>query len=206
MSANLSSSGPDSTTDLALEYLQPELLPNEQLLWHGRPVQGVRFHLSHLIGFLFGLVMLALAIYFAAQAFALIPLADDTRGMQDIIAARLGCGFMTLLFFLFALFCLGGHLWLNARLRRNLFYGATNERILLLREGWSGSRSFTSLRLRDVPHFSLTTHADGTGTLMFGARPVNAPQGQAGISPSFYLIPDARSVYNLIRTAQRGIA
>jgi len=76
------------------------------------------------------------------------------------------------------------------------------------------SRSIRSLELRNLPELTLTERGDGSGAIVFGGGAYGnyalfgqALQGWPGagrnLPPSFDLIPSAKSVYDLIRAAQR---
>jgi hypothetical protein len=187
----------------ALEKLQAELFPGEKLLWHGRPVQGIRYQRSDMWAAIFGVPFLGFALFLTLLVFGIIPMPHDWLVNNNLWLTKCNCVFGTVTLLPVGLYLLGGGLWLDSRLRRQLFFGVTNERILILRESRHKSQSLTSLRLRDVPHLTLRVSQDGTGSLYFALRPTGA-QGDGGLyGICFRLIPEVRKVYTLIRSIQR---
>jgi hypothetical protein len=90
------------------------------------------------------------------------------------------------------------------------WYALTNERIIIS----SGlfSRTVNSLPLKTLGEISLAEKPDFSGTITFGSARM-APSWMTGISwpgtgrytpPAFQLIDNARSVYDSIRSAQKG--
>jgi hypothetical protein len=188
----------------SLEKLQPELFPGEKLMWHGRPVQGfLRIQQSDIWGLFFGALFLCVSVFLLLSAFNLIPVPDFWKEGGSAREARFACVIWSIILFPIALYWLGGSRWLDARARRHLFYGVTNERILVLRDQLRNSQVLTSLRIQDVPHLSIQVDANGTGHLIFAARAANAPNQPLAYGVNFRLIPDVRKVYTLIRSIQR---
>ena len=195
-----------STDAVSFEKLQSELFPGEKLLWHGRPLQGMHFERSDIGGYVIGILLLGTVVVLSLLIFEFLPVPDQWKEGASALEPKVACAFWSVALLPIALYCLGGGKWLDARFRSKLFYGVTNERILILREQRRNSQALTSLRLRDVPHLSLIVNQDGTGSLIFAPRPVSAPNQSAAYGINFRLIPEVRKVYTLIRSIQRDPA
>ena len=191
----------------SLEKLQPELFPSEKLLWHGRPVQGfLPLRQSDFWGFFFGTLLLGAVLFLILQIFDLIPIPGWWQKGISTQEAKIACVIWSVILLPVALYWLGGSQWLDARARRHLFYGVTNERILVLRDQQRNSQALTSLRIQDVPHLSIQVDGDGTGYLIFALHPTKAPNQPLAYGVNFRLIPEVRKVYTLIRSIQREAA
>jgi hypothetical protein len=98
----------------------------------------------------------------------------------------------------------------DAKQRASTILGVTNQRILII----SGlvSRKIKSMNLRTLSDISLDERSNGQGTISFGPTSpfawwtggMNWPGMPS--APSFESIPNARSVYEIIREAQRNAA
>ena len=190
--------------DRALEKLQPELFPDEKLLWHGRPIQGIHFQRSDILGLVVGLPFLVVAIFLILQFLGCIPIPQAWLTDSTVFEAKFAIGVLMVLFLALSLFLLGGGQWLNARDRRRLIYGITTQRILILRKRLFGVESLTSLRIDEVSHMSLRVDANGNGFLNFSGLPIAGQAATSSFLTMFYLIPDVRNVYALIRSIQKA--
>jgi hypothetical protein len=117
-------------------------------------------------------------------------------------------------FVLVGLYLIFGRFFTDARARATIFYGVTNDRIIIA-SGKHGKR-VQSLSLSTLGDISLDERADGSGTITFaasanplarfgnfGAMPGVGTNRQA--PPSFEMIPQAKKVYEMIRSAQRRL-
>lgn len=115
-------------------------------------------------------------------------------------------------FVLIGLYLIFGRFFIDARTRATTFYGVTNDRIIIT-SGKHGKR-VQSLSLSTLGDISLDERADGSGTISFAAAA--NPLGRWGnfgtwpgmnanrqAPPSFEMIPQAKKVYEMIRSAQR---
>ena len=109
------------------------------------------------------------------------------------------------------LYLIFGRFFYEARLREKTCYAVTNERILIVAGIFR--RETKSLPLRTLSEISFSDRPDGEGTITFGPAGFmpNILRGSRGwpganrtASPSFELIPDAKSVYSTIRAAQKA--
>lgn len=112
-------------------------------------------------------------------------------------------------FFLMGMYLTVGRFFIDVSTRAKTYYGVTNERIIII----SGlfSRKVKSLNLRTLTDVSMDQKQNGTGTITFGPmNPAAAwggmtwwPGGSAMMTPAFEMIPEVKSVYDVIRDAQR---
>jgi len=102
-----------------------------------------------------------------------------------------------------------GRFFFEARQRANTYYAVTAERVLIV----SGifSRTVKSLNLRTLSDISLSEKASGEGTITFGPQNPfatsfggNWPGASQQLGPRFDLIANAKSVYQIIQSAQRA--
>jgi len=191
---------------LALEKLQPELFPEEKLLWSGRPVQGLRFRRSDFAGYAVATFLLAVILVLILITFDWVPTPESWKDGSTTLQAKISCVLWSIILLPVVIYWLGGGQWLDAYMRSCLFYGVTNERILILRDTRRNHQSLISLRIHDVPHLSLIIDQDGTGSLSFVPRAPNAQNHPPALAVCFRLISEVRKVYALIRSIQRESA
>jgi hypothetical protein len=182
---------------LSHEFLpfQNELRGNEVLLWSGRPRQGLVFRASDLFLVPFGLVWAGFVFFWELAA----------------LAGGVGCfGIWGIPFVLVGIYMTVGRFVVDSYIRRNTYYGLTNERVIVA----SGLlRSETkSLNLRTASDITMSQRANGVGTITFGAVQVHAkmyqgmhwPGAMYQMPPMFDLIPDVRRVYEMILEIQKA--
>jgi hypothetical protein len=109
----------------------------------------------------------------------------------------------------FGLYVTFGRFLVYALLRRKIYYGVTNERVLIKSEIFR--RRVRSLNLRTLVEVTQTERRDGRGTISFGGvhwdwRGSGADFWAPGTSNlrAFERIPDARQVYERLRAGQRS--
>ena len=113
-------------------------------------------------------------------------------------------------FVLVGLYLIIGRFIVEAKQRERTYYGVTNERVLIV-SGLFG-RKVKSLSLRNLADVSLGEGAGGEGSISFGGGApfgswfvgIGWPGMEAYVGPRFDLIPNAKSVHNIIRDAQRS--
>jgi hypothetical protein len=177
------------------EEIRRELSPGEQVLWAGRPRQGIVFRGSDLLAIPFSLLWCGFAIFW-----------------EHGVVTSNAPAFFTLWgipFVLIGLYMVAGRFFFEAQQRARTFYAVTPERILIVAGVFS--RTVKSLSLGTLSDVTLTERRSGEGEITFG--PQNAfpsffgNSGWPGAqrqSPRFDLVPNAKSVYEKIRGAQRG--
>ena len=172
-----------------------ELAPDERLLWPGKPRQGLVLRASDAVMVPFSLLWGGFAIFWEAMALTMAFSGEEPTPMPvAIILPLFGVPFVVV-----GLYLIFGRFFVDARIRARTFYGATDQRIIIV----SGlfSRKVKSLNLRTLTDVSLTEKSDGTGTITFGpSHPfawcfggMHRP-GTPQAPPSFEMIPDARTV------------
>ena len=170
--------------------LQQELDAGEQVLWSGRALPGLRIESGSLVQSAFGLVFFGISV---ASLFA--------AGKESTIFPVLWTSLLVLAGFYYVV----GHFFWNAICRRYTEYAVTNQRVIV-RSGIM-SETTQSIEYRKIRTLTLTEKSDGSGTIQFGeANAVSAGEGITSNATKMEAVPDARSVYNIIRKAsQRSI-
>lgn len=128
------------------------LLGNEDFLWAGKPKEGLMFRKSDWLAIPVSLVFLGMALrpYWDARG----------RTMNPVEMAALAI-FATL-----GIYLLVGRFFVDAYVRRDMVYGLTSHRALII--GGFFSRKVLSIDLRTLQQMALTQRRDGLGTITFG--------------------------------------
>ena len=178
------------------QALRAELAPGERLLWSGQPRQGIALRPADTFMIPFSLMWGGFAIFWEYSVV--------TGGSPDFMKL------WGIPFVIMGLYLIVGRFFADARLRARTYYGLTDQRALIV----SGlfSRNVRSVELRTVQEINLRESGDRTGSIIFGAPPFGASMatpswpGMSGrLAPAFDMIPDARSVYNQVRSAQSSL-
>jgi len=176
--------------------LASHLTAGERLLWSGRPRQGVLLRPSDAFFIPFSLLWGGFVIFWEYSVLSM--------GKAPLFFALWGIPFVVI-----GLYFIAGRFLVDARQRVNAVYGVTNQRIVIVTGLFT--RKVKSLNLRTLSDISLDERRNGMGTVSFG--PTNpfgwwgggmAWPGMPTGSPAFELIPNARSVYEIVRKAQAG--
>jgi hypothetical protein len=174
-----------------------ELSSGEQLLWSGRPGQGLMLRPSDAFMVPFSLFWCGFAIFWEMSAIRDGPVFFKLWGIPFV-----GVG----------LYMVVGRFLVDALARRRTVYGLTNERVIILSRFLTPSIKTVSLRrLTDI---SMTHRQDGTGTITLGSPGPGAwlgniswPGGsREAAPPALEGISDVRMVYQSIRDAQKAAA
>jgi hypothetical protein len=182
--------------DESESVIRGELRRDEQLLWSGRPPQGLRLTAADAALIPFSLLWGGFAIFWETS----------------VIAA--GAPFFFMLwgvpFVLIGLHLIFGRFLADAWQRSRTCYGMTNDRILIV----SGifTRNTRSLNLRTLSDVTLNKKANGSGTIAFGPMNwMNSWWGNAGwpgtsryAPPSIEVETNADEVYEKILAVQKN--
>lgn len=166
----------------AEQELTPELHSGERLLWSGRPRGGFRLTAADAVQIPFSLFWCGFVAFWEYMAY---------RGHAPLPMLAMGG-----VFALLGVYLLVGRFFVDAHRRSRLYYGLTEERVLLLTAG--ARRQVRSLPLASVQEVTLKERGDGTGDIVFGLA--SAPA--VWLSPSWpraarYLLPTLEGVENV---------
>lgn len=178
----------------AQREIEPQLGAGEELLWAGRPYQGL-FLLRPSDAFLIPFSFLWLGFVIAALIGA------QKAGESDPLMVLLVFGTL-------GLYLVLGRFVIDARQRQRTFYGLTDQRVIIVRGLLQ--REVKSINLKTISDLSLSERRDGFGTIKFGASNLDwyMAAGMEIFTPgiasgtSFIRIPKAKQVYDQIRGAQ----
>ena len=182
-----------STTAIP-DLIRRQLGVGEQVFWHGQPIDGLRLRPRDAFVIPFSLLWCGFAVFWNATAWSQhAPPFFRLWGMP---------------FLLVGAYMVIGRFFVDAWMRARTDYAVTNERVLIVTHLFS--ERVTSLSLAFLPEMTLQVGASGRGTIQFRiAAPVavtwNMPgtfNPQQGMPPSFFEIPDARAVADLVRQLQ----
>jgi hypothetical protein len=178
------------------DVISGALSPDENLLWTGRPRQGVMLRAADALLIPFSLLWGGFAIFWEAVVL--------TSGAPWFFVLW-GVPFV-----LVGLYLIFGRFWVDAWQRAATVYAVTSERVVIL----SGvlARQIKSLDLDTISDLSLTERRGGAGTIAFGPLPpffgwygLDAWPGLGYQAiPSFELTGEGRQVYEVIHAAQRA--
>ncbi|MFP4598148.1 MAG: hypothetical protein ACLFVJ_07850 [Persicimonas sp.] len=185
--------------DNAARIIDRELDPGEELLWAGRPRQGVVF--TRLDFFLIPFSLLWGGFAIAWETIVLL------HGVWPF--AIFGSFFVVI-----GLYMMIGRFFVAARKRAHTYYGLTNERVLII----SGKRldKVQSKRLKQLDEFDLEERRDGNGTIEMGRdsssfgmssgyADAGWPMAGKNSPPRFAFVDNVRDVYQQIRAARRAL-
>jgi len=176
--------------------IQPEIRPDEKLLWTGHPARKVMLQASDARHIPFSIAWCGFAILWEVAVLS----AESPFNIFAVFGVP---------FVLAGLYMVFGRFFVDAHRRRNTYYGLTDKRVIIVSENIN--RSVKSIDLNVLNEYSLKEKKDGSGTIMFGDASSNYPYRMATPDPlSFYRIVtalegilDVRSVYNLISQSKK---
>lgn len=145
----------DFETDTS--WVRGILLPDETLIWTGKPSRVSVFRKEDLVMLPVGAFMLFIWFYF-------------TRGMlsnlKDNPGNKYGFVFMCV-FLLVVLYTVVGRPLLNYRIRKKARYALTSRRLIV-----DDGKERKSLDLTNLPNMTVTQRSDGSGNIAIGERTV----------------------------------
>lgn len=181
----------------SFSVIRQELGPQEQLLWSGRPRQGLALRPSDALMIPFSLLWGGFAVFWEVMVInSGGPLFMKLWGIP---------------FVLVGLYIIVGRFFVDAWQRGKTTYGVTSERVMIISNSFG--RKVKSLNLRTLSDITLAQKSDGSGTITFGAADQSSWWNAGGwggrrgrpAPPSFEMIQDAKKVYDIIREAQRRL-
>jgi hypothetical protein len=171
-----------------------EIGAGERLLWSGRPRQGLMLRPADALLIPFSLLWGGFAFFWEGTVlFTNAPFFFRLWGIP---------------FVLVGVYLIVGRFFADARQRERTIYAVTNERIIII----AGllKETVKSLSLKTLSDISLAERPDGTGTISLGPSSsygwfssAGWPGGRQNVAPALEGIPNARSVYETIRQAQK---
>ena len=177
--------------------IEQELLPlldrGEELLWTGRPTQGIILRPMDILLIPFSLVWCGFAIFWEASVLQVqAPFLFKLFGLPFV-----GAG----------LYIVFGRFFMGARRRKNTLYGITASRVIIK----SGLRTTVvkSLNIKSMMDVTIAEKRNGSGTITLEtedrryALMADMEWPGAGKVPRLQLDEEARDVYNLIVKLQR---
>ncbi len=186
--------------------LDSYLDPGETLLWSGQPKQGVFLQTADMLLIPFSLAWGGFAFFWEASVLGptFMP-----KGLPSH-SAPLFMSLWGIPFCLVGLYLIIGRFFFDAYSRAKTWYGITDRRVIVYKSGL-GTR-INSIDYLNLTELNLAEHKDNSGDVLFdlpgpwgnmagaGGWPTTRAYAQA---PGFYLLPQARTTYNLIRELQQ---
>lgn len=179
--------------------LQPELQPDEELLWTGRPDHNRLFSLIDIYLVPFSLLWGGFAFFWEG---AVLWSAIQTGNAAIAFPLVFGLFFVAV-----GSYLIFGRFLVKRYMKRHTYYGITSRRVILLSTAFR--RTVRSVSIKRLPGLELSTGRGRRGTVTFGHW-----SGLAGMYANtgldwmawswgsrplaFYDLDDARSVYELV--------
>ena len=177
------------------EEVHRQLSAGERLLWSGQPRPGLVLRGSDAFQIPFSLLWGGFAFFWEWEV-----IHSDAPPFFVLWGVP---------FVLIGIYLIVGRFFVEAKQRERTYYAVTTERVLIV----SGllRRTIKSLSLRTLTDVSLSESSNGEGSITFGAASAmssmfwgfSAWPGMNNQGPRFDVIPNAKSVYDTIRAAQR---
>ena len=176
--------------------IRPHLDPGEQLLWSGRPRQGIVMQAADAYMIPFALIWTAGVTLWTLMALGSVL---TSKGGDPIVYLFLAVGlWMTLS----GLYMLIGRYFADAYMRARTVYGLTNRRALILSRTLGAK--VTSVGLDSLQNRKLEELSSGRGTIHLTQPTTDRKSPWAAASrttPMFFQIRDARKVFETMRRA-----
>jgi hypothetical protein len=203
------------------QVIARELGTGESLLWSGQPRKGVVLRGSDAYLIPFSIMWGGFAIFWEVSVLAGARRAGSKTPVFFVLWG--------IPFVLVGLYIMFGRFLVDARRREHTYYGVTDRRVIIVAGLFDqpltpsfgtlialgaglGGHKVKSLDLRTMTDVSMTERSDGSGTITFGAQPQFSSLARTGwpglgnnSAPSFDLVENVKTVYELIRDTQRKI-
>lgn len=185
---------------------QDDLDKGERLLWTGKPSTKVVFHLSDRFLIPFSLMWGGFAIFWEAGVSGLLHFANSSPESPSFFMQLWGIPFV-----LIGQYMIWGRFFYSAYKKSNTYYAITNKRVMVL--SLSGTRKLMERYINTLDTISFTLRSDGIGSIyltnessdgFFSNRKNSSPVDSDLNRLSFLDIPDARSVYESLRSLRKN--
>ena len=178
------------------DSIKAQLDPSELVLWAGQPKQGVTLRGSDALMIPFSLLWGGFAFFWEWSIL---------RSGVPAFYVLWGIPFV-----LIGIYLIVGRFFVEAWQRSNTHYAVTSEKIVIV-DGLYTSTVRSAL-LSGLTELALSEHANGVGTISFGPNSLptmfrSLPRWLGmgyRLGSQFDLVPNARGVYDLIRSTQRS--
>lgn len=187
--------------------LHRELGGDENLLWSGAPIQGLRLHKSDFLMIPFSLMWGGFAFFWEGAVLysSNVRISATPPYVEGTVTS-----FMALWgipFCLMGLYVIFGRFFFDAAARAKTAYAVTDRRIIIVR-----GNSVRSMAMNALPEIELKEGGNGRGSIIFGGASLFMGTGwpswgyrRSGQPMMFDGIPKVREVYRLIiDTAHKG--
>lgn len=185
----------------AVAVIMPYLAPGEQLLWAGRPKQGLALRGWDIVYWPLSILMAAVGTFITI--------------MEWRDPGNPGVLIFVLLWTAGAYYAAIGRFVIDRWQRSMIFYAVTDRRAIILTG--DSTDDIESIYLSTLKEVTYTRRSDNTGTLEFDRPRVFTIQGRFDtgrgmswprqiyrLTPAFEMIADARAVRDLIEQAQQA--
>lgn len=173
--------------------VRTQLLPDEKIIWEGKPFSGILFRPIEVFLIPFSLLWAGFAVFWNASVW---------QTDADLFFKLFGLPFL-----IAGLYVTVGRFLLDMSARKATTYFVTNRRVVISR----GSK-LKSLDIKRLPSLEFDERLDGSGTIRFGAsngffsggnnfgiwQPTSDP------TPQFIRVARVRSLYDLIQKQSDG--
>jgi hypothetical protein len=178
------------------DSIRNQLDSGERVLWAGQPRQGVALRGADIAMIPFSLLWGGFAFFWEWSVI---------KSDAPLLFALWGIPFVVI-----GLYMIVGRFFGDAWQRSKTHYAVTNERILIV-DGLFTTTVRTA-RLSGLTDVSLSEHSGGEGSISFGAGTLPAmfrsfsawPGMRDRMGLQFELVPDAKTVFDLIRRTQKA--
>lgn len=167
------------------EWIRPYLMPDEFILWEGRPEKGGVFTRQDIFLIPFSIVWCGFAIFWEISVLQTVQ-----TGVTSVFFLLWGIPFV-----LVGLYLVFGRFFVMKYTLAHTFYAITNYRVLISQNG-----KMNILDRRVLPFPQLSVKPDGTGTIHFGDSigGYSASYRQRNRVPEFRNIAQASRVFNIL--------
>jgi hypothetical protein len=185
----------------SLAAIQPDLMPNESILWAGQPSGRVIFHREDMLLIPFSLLWGGFAIFWEAGVTGFVTPQKSNAPWFFV--------FWGIPFVLVGQYLIWGRFLYAAWLKARTHYAVTNRRVIVVQNGWS--RKFAATYIESLPTLVKEGGTTGIGILRFAPAPRLWSTGSGknrgwgawngmtvGEIPTFMDIPDVDYVYRLV--------